>query len=157
MNTIMLRRCLRVLVLVCLACLFPDLRDAHAVNGLAILDATFASQVVDRRPARLLQSCRLGSLPGSRLWFWVRLGCTGECEKSMVAKGHVKVFVDWYLREEGILTKQTSLPLTVKGPNWRAWVAKGVKPGVWVAVVRAEDSQWVCLKARCDFTIEVKP
>ncbi len=153
----MIWRLFGLIILTCFVCLSHGLGMAHAVKDLRLLDASFASQIIDRQPARVSQSCRLGSLEGSRLWFWVRLSCTGECEKKMAAKGQVKVFLDWYLREEGILTKQTSLPLTVKGTTWRAWEAKGVKPGVWVAVVRTEESQWVCWKEQCAFTIEVKP
>jgi hypothetical protein len=146
-----------LVVLTCFVFLSPSVGVAHAGNGLAILDASFASEIIDRQPARLSQSCRLGSLAGSRLWFWVRLHCTGECERKMAEKGHMKLFMDWYLREEGILTKQASLPLNVKGTTWRTWEAKGVRPGVWVAVIRTEDSQWVCRKNQCDVTIEVKP
>ena len=143
-------------VLTCVILFSLDVRSVHAVDGLAILDASFASQIIDRQPARLSGSCRLGSLTESRLWFWVRLSCTRACEQKMAANGHVKIFVDWYLREGGVLTKQASLPLSVQGSTWRTWTAKGVRPGVWVVVVRAEDAQWVCAKKRCDFTIEVK-
>jgi hypothetical protein len=150
-------RILKPLVVACVLCLSQAFEAAHAMNGLALVDASFASRIVDRQPSRLSQSCRLGSLSKSRLWFWMRLACTGECARKLAADGHVKVFVDWYLREDGILRKQASLPLKIKGTNWRAWGAKGVKPGVWTVVVRAEDSQWACAKDRCDFTIEVKP
>ncbi len=60
------------------------------------------------------------------------------------------------MEEEGILKKQASLPLNVKAATWRTWAVKRVIPGAWVVVVRAEDSQWVCLKGRCDFGIKVK-
>jgi hypothetical protein len=153
----MIRRLFALVILPCSVYLSQDLGVAHAVKDLALLDASFASQVVDRRPTRVSQSCRLGSLVGSRLWFWVRLSCTGECERKMAAKGHVKVFLDWYLQEDGVLTKQATMPLNVKGTIWRTWVAKGMKSGIWAVVLRAEDSQWVCLKDRCDFTIEVRP
>ena len=154
-NTI--SRLFRPVILTYFVCFSQSLEVAHAVNGLALLDASFASQIIDRQPDRLSHSCHLSSLMGSRLWFWVRLSCTGECDQKMAAKGHVKVFLDWYLREDGILTKQVSLPLSVEGTTWRTWTAKGVKPGVWVVVIRAEDSEWVCLKDQCDFVIEVKP
>src|SRR5262245_14027161 len=120
-------------ILTCFFCLLQGPGMAHTVKDLRLLDASFASQIVERQPTRISESCRLGSLEGSRLWFWVRLSCTGECEKKMTAKGQIKVFLDWYLREEGILMKQTSLPLTVKGTTWRTWEARRVKPGVWVA------------------------
>ncbi len=74
----------------------------------------------------------------------------------MAKKGHVKIFLDWYLEEEGILKKQASLPLNVKGGTWRTWAVKRVTPGAWVVVLRDEDSQWACLENRCDFPIEVK-
>jgi len=154
-NTI--SRLFRPAILTTLIGLSQSLGVAHAVNGLALLDASFASQIIDRQPNRLSHSCRLDSLMGSRLWFWMRLSCTGECEQKMAAKGHVKVLLDWYLREDGILTKQASLPLSVEGITWRTWTAKGVRPGVWVVVIRAEDSEWVCLKGQCDFVIEVRP
>jgi hypothetical protein len=149
------RRLVRLAFLTCVG-LSQSLGDAHAVKDLALLDASFASQVINRDPVRISQSCRLGSLTDSRLWFWMHVSCTGACEQKLAAKGHVKIFLDWYLEEEGILKKQASLPLNVKATNWRTWALKRVKPGAWVVVVRAEDSQWVCVKERCDFGIEVK-
>lgn len=148
----------RLLSLALLTCagLFQIPGEAHAVNDLALVDASFASQVVNRDPVRVSQSYRLTSLTDSRLWFWVHVNCTGVCEQKLAAKGHVKIFLDWYMEEAGILKKQASLPLNVKATNWRTWAVKRVKPGAWVVVVRAEDSQWVCLKDRCDFGIEVK-
>ena len=92
----------------------------------------------------------------TRSLFWLHVSCTGECEQKISQKGHVKIFLDWYLEEDRILKKQFSLPLNVKASTWRTWAVKRVKPGAWVVVVRAEDSQWVCLKDRCDFAIEVK-
>ena len=53
--------------------------------------------------------------------------------------------------------QKASTTLHVKGTRWRTWGAKRVKAGEWVAVVRAEDSKWVCLKEQCHFSIEVKP
>lgn len=132
------------------------LETTHALKDLALLDASFASQVVDRQPSRVAQSYRLASLTGSQLWFWVHVSCTGACEQQLAGNGQVKIFLDWYLEEDGILKKQASLPLNVKGTTWRTWGVKRVAPGTWVVVVRAEDSQWVCLKEQCDFAITVK-
>lgn len=72
----------------------------------------------------------------------------------MAANEHEKVFVDWYLREGGVLTKQVSLPLSVQGPTWRTWTAKAVRPDVWVVVVRR---RMLSGCSRCNFTIEEKP
>lgn len=146
----------RLIILMCCASLFHGLETAHAVNDLTLVDASFASRVINRNPTRVSQSVRVGSLEDSHLWFWLHVSCTGECEEKMAKKGHVKIFLDWYLEEEGILKKQASLPLNVKGGTWRTWAVKRVKPGAWVVVARAEDSQWVCLENRCDFGIEVK-
>jgi Protein of unknown function (DUF2914) len=132
------------------------LGSAHAANDLALVDASFASRITDRDPVRVSQSCRLGSLIDSRLWFWLHVSCTGQCEQKMAANGHVTIFLDWYLEENGILKKQISLPLKIKATDWRAWAVKRVKPGAWVVVVRAEDSQWVCVKDRCDFAIKIR-
>ena len=136
--------------------LFQGLGEAYAMNGLTLVDASFASRIADRDPSRVSHSVRIGSLEDSRLWFWLHLTCTEECEQKIAKKGHVKIFLDWYLEEDGILKKQASLPLKVKAPTWRTWAVKLVKPGAWVVVIRAEDSQWVCLKDRCDFAVEVK-
>ena len=150
------RRLLRFVLLAGYIGLCQSVQSAHAMNDLALLDASFASQVIDRNPTRVSQSYRLGLLTDARLWFWLHVTCTGECQQKMDEKGHVTIFLDWYLEENGILKKQASLPLHVKGTIWRTWAVKRVKPGSWVVVVRAEDSQWVCLKERCDFGIEVK-
>jgi hypothetical protein len=146
----------RVIILTCCASFFHGLGTAHAVTDLTLIDASFASRIVDREPSRVSRSVRVGSLADSRLWFWLHVGCTGECEEKVATKGHVRIFLDWYLEEEGILKKQASLPLNVKGTTWRTWAVKRVKPGAWVVVVRAEDSQWVCVDDRCDFPITVK-
>lgn len=143
-------------MLTCCVSLFQGLATAYAVNGLTLIDASFASHVAGREPSRVSQSVRVGSLEDSRLWFWVHVSCTGECEQKIAAKGHVKIFLDWYREEEGILRKQASLPLNVKAATWRTWAVKQVKPGAWVVVVRAEDSQWVCLEDRCDFAVDVQ-
>ena len=149
------RRLFGLVFLTCVGLAY-SLGEAHAVNDLALLDASFASQVANRDPVRISQSCRLSSLTDSRLWFWIHASCTGACEQKLAAKGHIKIFLDWYLEEAGILKKQASLPLNVKATNWRTWAVKRVKAGSWVVVIRAEDSQWVCVKERCDFGIEVK-
>jgi hypothetical protein len=146
----------QLMILTCGASLFQGFETAYAVNDLTLIDASFASRVVGREPARVSQSLRIGSLEDSRLWFWMHISCTGECEQKIATQGHVKIFLDWYLEEEGILKKQLSLPLNVKASTWRTWAVKQVKAGVWVVVVRAEDFQWVCLKDRCDFAIKVK-
>ena len=126
------------------------------MGDLALLDASFASRVIDRNPTRVSESYRLGLPTDARLWFWLHVSCTGECQRKLDEKGHVTIFLDWYLEENGILKKQASLPLQVKDTTWRTWAVKRVKPGSWVVVVRADDSQWVCLKERCDFSIQVK-
>lgn len=146
----------RLVMLTCCLNLFHGLEVSHAVNDLTLVDASFASRVVGREPARVSQSVRVGSLEDSHLWFWLHVKCTGECEQKVAAKGYVRIFLDWYMEEEGILKKQASLPLNVKAATWRTWAVKRVIPGAWVVVVRAEDSQWVCLKGRCDFGIKVK-
>ena len=150
------RSLFRLAMLTCCVNLFQGLGETYAVNGLTLVDASFASRIVGPEPSRVSQSVRVGSLEDSRLWFWLHVSCTGECEQKIAQKGHVKIFLDWYLEEDGILKKQASLPLNVKASTWRTWAVKRVKPGAWVVVVRAEDSQWVCLKDRCDFAIEVK-
>jgi hypothetical protein len=146
----------RAIILTWCASFFQVLGTAHAVTDLTLIDASFASRIVGREPARVSQSIRIGSLEDSRLWFWLHVSCTGKCEQKIATKGHVKIFLDWYLEEEGILKKQASLPLNIKGTTWRTWGVKRVKAGAWVVVVRAEDSQWVCLEDRCDFPITVK-
>jgi hypothetical protein len=130
---------------------------SHAIEDLVLLDASFASQIVDRQPARVTRSAGVDVLADSRLWFWVHVSCTGECAEIIATKGHVKLFLDWYLEEDGILRKQKSVSLNVKDTKWRSWGAKRVTPGAWVVVVRGEDSQWVCLKSKCDFSIKMKP
>ncbi|HTK86483.1 MAG TPA: DUF2914 domain-containing protein [Nitrospiraceae bacterium] len=146
----------KLVMLACAASFLQGFGIAYAVTDLTLIDASFASRVVGREPARVSQSLRVKSLTDSRLWFWVHVSCTGACEQKIARKGHVKIFLDWYLEEEGILKKQTSLPLSVKASTWRTWAVKEVKAGAWVVVVRAEDSQWVCLKDRCDFAIKIK-
>jgi len=146
----------KLVMLACAASFLQGFGIAYAVTDLTLIDASFASRVVGREPARVSQSLRVKSLTDSRLWFWVHVSCTGACEQKIARKGHVKIFLDWYLEEEGILKKQTSLPLSVKASTWRTWAVKEVKAGAWVVVVRAEDFQWVCLKDRCDFAIKVK-
>jgi len=152
----MTRRLLRLVILTSCAGLSQSPGWAHAMNDLTLLDASFASQVLDRNPARVSESYRLRSGADAGLWFWLHVSCTGECKQTMDKKGHVNIFLDWYLEENGVLKKQASLPLQVKATQWRTWAVKRVKPGAWVVVVRAEDSQWVCLKERCDFSIDVK-
>lgn len=147
---------IRLMILTCCATAFQGFETAHAVNELVLLDASFASRVVGREPSRVSHTVRVASLHDSRLWFWLQVSCTGECENKIAQKGNVKIFLDWYLEEEGILKKQASLPLYVKAPTWRTWAVKRVKPGAWVVVIRAEDSQWVCLEGRCDFAVAVK-
>lgn len=131
--------------------------SAYGLAGLVLLDASFATQIIDRQPLRVSGVFHLGSEKDLHLWFWINLGCTGKCAQKMISEGHVTVFLDWYRREGTILTKQASTMLHVKGHRWRTWGSKRVKAGEWVAVVRAEDSQWVCLKEQCHFGIEVKP
>jgi hypothetical protein len=65
--------------------------------------------------------------------------------------------LEWYKEEDGHLFKQGSTPLIVKSTHWRTWGSKRVTPGMWVAVVRGEDSSWVCLSHQCYFSIEVTP
>jgi hypothetical protein len=146
----------KLVVLTCSASFLQGFGAAYALTDLTLIDASFASRVVGREPSRVSQALRVGSLDDSRLWFWMHISCTAECEQMVATKGHVKIFLDWYLEEEGILKKQLSLPLNVKASTWRTWAVKQVKAGAWVVVVRAEDSQWVCLKDRCDFAIKVK-
>lgn len=126
------------------------------MNDLTLIDASFASRIVDRHPSRVSKSVSIDSLTDSTLWVWIHVSCTDECEEQLAAKKSVKIFLDWYLEEDGVLRKQRSVPLTIKDTTWRTWGGKGVTPGAWVVVVRAEDSQWVCLKDQCDFGIEVK-
>ena len=150
------RGLLRLVFLAGILGLCEGVQPIHAMDDLTLLDASFASQVVDRNPVRVSHSYRLGLLTDGRLWFWLQVTCTGECKQKMDEKGHVDIFLDWYLEENGILKQQATLPLQVKETTWRTWAVKRVKPGSWVVVVRAEDSQWVCLKDQCDFPIKVK-
>jgi Protein of unknown function (DUF2914) len=147
----------RIIILTCCLSLSMGMSMAHAVKDLVLLDASFASQITDRHPSRVPQSADLDSLVDSRLWFWVHVSCTGECAEMIAAKGHVKLFLDWYLEDDGVLRKQKSVSLSVKDTKWRSWGAKRVTPGTWVVVVRGEDSQWACLKSQCDFPIKVTP
>src|SRR5688572_9498679 len=124
----------KLMILTCCATLLQDLETAHAVYEVILLDASFASRIVGREPSRVSQSVRVGSLEDSRLWFWLHVSCTGGCEQKVAKNGHVKIFLDWYLEEEGILKKQASLPLYVKASTWRTWAVKRVKPGAWVVV-----------------------
>ncbi|MER3422407.1 MAG: hypothetical protein C4293_03435 [Nitrospiraceae bacterium] len=153
----MIWRCVILGFLAIFADLSHGAGKAHALTGLVLLDASFATRIIDRQPVRVAGVFQLGSGEDSRLWFWINLGCTGSCEQKVIAEGHVTVFLDWYRREGNVLTKQASTTLHVKGTRWRTWGAKRVKAGEWVAVVRAEDSKWVCLKEQCHFSIEVKP
>jgi len=123
-------------------------------EGFILIDASFATEIHDRQPARV---STLLSVPATEndLSFWMELACTGFCEQRLAAEGELIVFLDWYKEESGLLLKQASMPLNVKGAHWRTWGTKRVGVGNWVAVVRADDS-WVCLREQCYFSIAVQ-
>ena len=78
-----IRSFIRLAMLTCCVQLFQGWGDAYAVNGLTLVDASFALRIADREPSRVSQSVRLGSLGDSRLWFWLHLTCTGACEQKI--------------------------------------------------------------------------
>jgi hypothetical protein len=131
----------------------PTPASSQSLDGLVLVDASFATEVHDRQPARISQSISSEERP---LSFWMELRCTGPCRQRLTEDG-VVVSLDWYKEEEGRLLKQGSIPLSVKGVRWRTWGSKRVSPGKWVAVVRTGDSSWLCLSQQCYFSIEVKP
>jgi hypothetical protein len=125
--------------------------------GLSLVDASFATAIHDREPERVSKTLSIPTSESSNLLFWMELACTGLCEKRLTEKGQVTVLLEWYKEEGGLLLKQASTPLDVKGTRWRTWGWKRVSIGKWVAVVRAEDSSWVCLGDQCYFSIAVQP
>jgi len=136
----------------------PPIKDRSTVNlkgAVALVDATFATDIRDREPVRV--SALSLSNSNDDLWFWMEIACTGPCDELVQADGEVTVFLDWYKEEDGRLKKQLSTPLTVKSTRWRTWGRKRVTAGTWVAVVRTEDSSWVCLREACHFSIAVEP
>jgi len=139
----------------------PFLPVSHAPlnvpGGLRLVDASFATQIHDRQPARVSSSLSMLTSEGSDLSFWMELACTGLCYQRLAAEGQVIVFLEWYKEESGLLLKQARTPLNVKGSRWRTWGTKHVSVGNWVAVVRAGDASWVCLREQCHFSIAVQP
>ena len=129
---------------------------SSAAGGLSLIDASFATQIDDRQPARISTSV---SLPAGEenLLFWMEFACTRLCGQQLAEAGEVTVFLEWYKEEGGHLLKQASMPLNVKGTLWRTWGSKRVTAGTWVSVVRAEDFSWVCLREQCFFSIAVQP
>ena len=125
-------------------------------GGLRLIDASFATEIQDRQPARVSSSLPMPTNHDGELLFWMELTCTGLCAQRLAGEGPLTVVLDWYREERGILLKQASTPLNVKGPRWRTWGTKRISAGNWVAVVRAEDS-WLCLREQCYFSIAVQP
>lgn len=129
----------------------------NVAGGLSLIDASFATEIHDRQPERVETSLSIPASESSNLSFWMELACTGFCEQRLAEEGQVTIFLEWYKEEDGLLLKRASTPLDVKGTHWRTWGRKRVSTGKWVAVVRAEDSSWVCLGEQCYFSIAVQP
>lgn len=55
----MARQAFGSVILTCIIFIAQEPRLAYAVNGLAILDASFALVIVDRQPVRQARSCAL--------------------------------------------------------------------------------------------------
>ncbi len=125
-------------------------------RGLNLIDASFATAIHDREPARVSSSLPRPTSEDGELSFWMELTCTGLCNQRLAEAGKVTVILEWYKEDRGILLKQASTPLEVKGPRWRTWGTKRISAGNWVAVVRMDDS-WLCLREQCYFSIAVEP
>jgi hypothetical protein len=126
------------------------------LGTLTLVDAAFATGIHGREPARIEKTVTLPAAD-PLLSFWMELSCTGICDQQLTADGELTIFLDWYKEQDGMLLKQASTPLHLKASRWRTWGTKRVTAGKWVAVVRAEDSSWICLREQCHFSIAVQP
>src|SRR5687768_8259302 len=106
----------------------------HSAGSLSLVDASFATGIHDREPARVSTSLSMPASELSDLSFWMEFACTGICSQYLADEGQVTVFLEWYKEESGLLLKQASTPLHVKGTRWRTWGTKRVGVGNWVAV-----------------------
>lgn len=133
-----------------------------AVNALAstdapltITDATFTDSVAAREPGDRLTSFTLGEEESSRLWFWFRVECGDACIREPEVTPDIPIYVKWAHREGDTFVVRDTIPLTVRGVQWRAWTYKEhLTPGTWRVAVFTEEGP-VCLHDKCEFTVQV--
>ena len=124
---------------------------------LTITDATFTDSVTAREPGDRLTSFTLGEEESSRLWFWFRLECGDACLREPDAAPAIPIYVKWAHQEGDTFVVRDTIPLTVRGVQWRAWTYKEhLMPGAWRVAVFTEEGP-VCFQDQCEFTVHVVP
>ena len=67
----------------------------------------------------------------------------------------IPIYVKWAHREGDTFVVRDTIPLTVRGVQWRAWTYKEhLTPGTWRVAVFTEEGP-VCLNDQCEFTVQV--
>ena len=87
---------------------------------LTITDATFTDSVSAREPGDRLTSFTLGEEESSRLWFWFRVECGDACIREPKVTPDIPIFVKWAHHEGDRFVVLDTIPLTVRGVQWRA-------------------------------------
>lgn len=150
-----LKQTLRIL----LPCLFGIATSAVASTDapLSITDATFTDSVTAREPGDRLTSFTLGKGESPRLWFWFRMECGEGCLREPGVAPDIPIYVKWAHREGDTFVVRDTIPLTVRGLQWRAWTYKEhLAPGTWRVAVFTEEGP-VCFHEQCEFTVHVTP
>lgn len=124
---------------------------------LSLTDATFTDSVTARQPGERLTSFALGEEESSRLWFWFRVECGEACIREPEVTPDIPIYVKWAHREGGTFVVRDTIPLRVRGVQWRAWTYKEhLVPGTWRVAVFTEEGP-VCFQDQCEFTVHVTP
>lgn len=130
---------------------------AAAEPPLSLTDATFTDRVEARQPGARLTSYNLPAETAPRLYFWFRLECGSACLEEPGATPEIPIYVKWAHEERDAFVVKDTIPLTVRGRQWRAWTYKeNLEPGTWRVAIFTEEGP-VCLEDQCQFTVQVTP
>lgn len=133
-------------------------RNGEVTSGITILDAAFTDRIVNRQPESRVTSWRLKDA-GARAWLWVKVSCSGPCQRKLASQGRVQLTFHWFKETERGFIKKYSASLPVKAHEWRTWAVKSnLEPGKWKVTILA-DSGRVCMdgNGKCDFLLDVMP
>ena len=115
-------------------------------------------RIVNRQPESRVTSWRLKDA-GARAWLWVKVSCSGPCQRKLTSQGQVQLTFHWFKETERGFIKKYSANLPVKGQEWRTWAVKSnLEPGKWKVTILT-DSGRVCMdgNGKCDFLLDVMP
>jgi hypothetical protein len=133
-----------------------DERELGQATGITILDAAFTDRIVNRQPENRITSWRLKDA-GARAWLWVKVRCSGPCQRKLTSQGKVQLTFHWFKETDKGFVKKYSASLPVKGHEWRTWAVKSnLEPGKWKVTILSDRGR-VCLdqQSKCEFLLDL--